>query len=52
MAAPRVFAADAEVLLSVQVGAQLLFVDHRLLDLLRQPEDVSARDELGPSALF
>lgn len=44
--------ADADVLFSVQVGAQLLFVNHRLLELLRRPEDVATRDELFPSALF
>lgn len=36
--------ADAGVLVSVPVGTQLLFMNHRLLDLLRRPGDTSARD--------
>lgn len=37
---------------SVPVGTQLLFMNHRLLDLLRRPEDTSARDTPDPGALF
>ena len=44
--------ADADVLRRVQVGAQLVFVNHRLLELLRRPEDVPTRDDGGASALF
>lgn len=43
---------DAGVLVSVPVGTQLLFMNHRLLDLLRRPEDTSARDTPDSSSLF